>query len=95
MDELDYVSSSPDLKTVVRSVKPQDETDLPTLKRVLNRLDEYIVSLESIDSLTVDEGQFTVREQLLLNQRSVLLAKELKLLIETTVNDIKEKYNER
>ena len=93
-EELDYISSSPDMQTVKRSVKTQDETDLSTLERVLARLDKYIEHLLSIDSLTDDESQFTVREQLVLNQRSVLLAQELKLLVETTINDVKEKYKD-
>ncbi len=93
MEDLDYISSSPDMQSVKRDVKPQDETDLATLERVISRLDKYIEHHNSNDSLTTDESQFSVREQLALNQRSVLLAKELKLLIETTIDDVKEKYN--
>jgi len=90
-DDLEYISSAADFKTPGRDVKPQDETDLTTLERVFARLDKYIEEYNSNDALTADEAQFSVREQLVLNQRSVLLARELKLLVETTVSDIKEK----
>lgn len=93
MEELDYISSSPDLQPVQRKVKSQDESDLTTLQRVSARLDKYIAHHRSVDALTADEAQFPVRIQLVLNQRSVLLAEELRLLIDTTVNDVKEKYN--
>lgn len=91
-EDLDYISSSADMQPMLRSVKPQDESDLSTLERVLIRLEQYIVEHNSNDILTADESQFSVREQLVLNQRSVFLARELKLLVETTINDVKERY---
>lgn len=94
MDELDYISSSPDMQPAKREVKSQDEADLSTLELVLQKLDEYIESCQSIDSLTSDESQFPVRIQLVLNQRSVLLARELKQLVEGTINNVKEKYKD-
>jgi hypothetical protein len=93
MDDLDYISSAADLQHAKREVKSQDETDMSTLERVNLLLDEYIERYQTINFLTTDESQFSVREQLALNKRSVLLAEELKLLVDTTINDVKEKYN--
>lgn len=94
MEELEYISTSPDLQAVKRAVKPEDEANLPALKRCLIKLDSWIEQYNSNESLTVDESIFTVKEQLAINQRSVLMAKELKQLLETTINDIKEKYED-
>jgi len=83
MEELDYISSS-----------PQDEVDMPTLERVLVRLDEQIDFHNRLDSLSVSEQVLSVKEQLAVNQTVVSNLRELKLLVETTINDIKEKYKD-
>lgn len=93
-EELNYVSTSPDLQSVQRDVKPQDVTDMPTLERVLVKLNEWEALYMSVDSLTVDEKPFTVTQQLALNQKAVLMARELKLMVETTISDVKEKYKD-
>ena len=91
MEELEYISSSPDLQAVKRGVKPQDETDLPALERVLVTLDKQIDSYTSIDKLTLYDPKLSVNEQLAINQAVTQHLRELKLLVATTISDVKEK----
>jgi hypothetical protein len=91
-EELGYTSSSPLLATAPTSTKPQDEIDLPTLKRVQNMLEQQIVSYSTIDRLVVDEKDLTVKEQLAVNKAVAFHLTEIKLLVETVVANIREKY---
>ena len=91
-EELPFVSSSPLLATQNKKVKPQDELDLPTLKRVQALLEQRILEYQTIDRLTVSEDTFTVQQQLAINQSVKYHLEELKLLVDTTILSIKEKY---
>lgn len=91
-EELDYKSSSPLLATENKPVKPQDEVDMPTLKRVQQMLEEQIDSYSTIDRLSVDEKDLTVVQQLAVNKAIAFHLNEVKLLVETVVANIKEKY---
>lgn len=90
-EDLDYISSSPLLDTPVET-NTQDEEDLPTLKQVLKLLDAQIEDYKTIDMLNVNDPVFTVAEQLEINNRVVTHLGQLKILVETTIGNIKEKY---
>lgn len=91
-EELGYVSSSPLIATAPATTKPQDEVDLPTLKRVQKMLAEQIASYKTTDRLTVSEKDFTVKQQLAMNQSIAYHLNEVKLLVDTVVENIREKY---
>jgi hypothetical protein len=93
-EELDYISSSPMTRAIKREVKPQDELDMPTLEKVLLSIDRKIDFHNSLDSLSVSENILSVKEQLAVNQTVVTHLRELKLLVETTINNVKEKYKD-
>jgi hypothetical protein len=92
-EELPMLSSSPMLATRNEPTKPQDELDLPTLKRVQNMLADQIVSYSHISRLTVDEKDLTIKEQLAVNQSIAVHLTEVKLLVDTVIENIKEKYS--
>ena len=91
-EELEYKSSSPLLATAPTPVKPQDEIDLPTLKRVQTMLKSQIASYSHVDRLTVDEKDLTVQQQLAVNKAIVFHLTEVKLLVDTAITAIREKY---
>ena len=91
-EELNYVSSSPLVATQPQAVKPQDEIDMPTLKRVQKMLAAEIAARKTTDRLTVDETHFTVKEQLAMNQEIAHALTEIKLTVDSVINNIKEKY---
>lgn len=91
-EELPLISSSPLLATQAKQTVPQDEIDLPTLKRVQRTLEKQIESYKTIDRLTVDEKDFTVKQQLAINQSIRFHLTELKLLVDTAIDNIREKY---
>lgn len=93
-EELPLISSSPLLATENKPVKPQDEMDLPTLKRVQNTLEAQIASYASIDRLTVEEKGLTVKQQLAVNKAIAFHLTELKLMVDTAIEGIKEKYEQ-
>lgn len=91
-EELTYVSSSPLLDTAPTPAKPKDEIDLPTLKRVQKMLQDQIASYSTIDRLTTDEKNLSVQQQLAVNKAIVQHLTEVKLLVDTVVENIREKY---
>lgn len=93
-EELPYISSSPDLQVVKRDVRPQDESDLSTLERISVTLDKQIKGYNSIDNLSVYDPKLSVTQQLAVNQAVTQHLRQLKLLVETTINDVKEKYRD-
>lgn len=94
-EELPFISSSPLLATQNKPVTTQDEKDLSTLKRVLAHLEQRIAEYQTIDRLEVNEVPFTVQQQLAVNKSIVYHLQEEKLMIETVINNIKEKYSGR
>ena len=91
-EELPLISSSPLLDTAPVPPKPQDEVDLPTLKRVQQMLDEQIASYDSVDRLTVDEKELTVVQQLAVSKAIKQHLTEIQVLVDTVITNIKEKY---
>ena len=91
-EELPLISSSPLLATEAKKTVPQDEIDLPTLKRVQRTLEQQIESYKTIDRLTVDEKDFTVKQQLAINQSIRFHLTEIKLLVDSAIDNIREKY---
>ena len=91
-EELPMLSSSPLLATQAPKTKPQDELDLPALKRVQNMLTDQIATYSSIQRLTVDEKDLTIKQQLAVNQAIAFHLQEVKLLVDTVIENIKEKY---
>lgn len=90
-EELDYVSSSP-LLVEAETPKFQDETDEPALKRIQTILGEQIKSYDSIQRLALDDKSLSVEQQLAVNRAIVIHLQEIKLLVDTTLTSIKEKY---
>ena len=93
-EELPLLSSSPLLTTAPVKTRPEDEKDLPTLKRVQEKLKEQIQSYSTIDRLVVDEKDLSVKEQLAVNKAIVFHLRELELLVDTVIENVKEKYSE-
>lgn len=91
-EELPMISSSPLMATAPPKTKPQDEIDLPALKRVQKKIDEAIASYSTIERLVVDEKDLTVKEQLAVNKAIVIHLQDLKLTVDTTITNVKEKY---
>ena len=91
-EELSYVSSSPILATQQPKTKPQEELDLPTLKKVQNMIVDEIAARKTTDRLTIDETHFTVKQQLAMNQEIALILSEIKLTIDSAITNVKEKY---
>lgn len=92
-EELDYVSSSSLLAPKVE-VKPQDEIDLPTLKKIQIILQKQIDSYDSISRLSMEEKDLTLRQQLAVNDSIKQHLTQVKALVDTTIDDIKEKYSD-
>lgn len=93
-EELDYVSSSPLLATAPATTKPQDEIDLPTLKKVQLLMAQQIALCDSNSTLDLKESEFKVKQQVFLNRRLAEKLTEVKLLVDTVIDNIKEKYSE-
>lgn len=91
-EELPILSSSPLLATAPESTKPQDEIDLPTLKRIQKTLNAQIASYATIDRLSVDEKELTVVQQLAVNKAITFHLTELKLMVDTVIENVREKY---
>jgi hypothetical protein len=92
---LGYNSSQPDFTAFAlpSETRAQNEVDLPALQRVSKILKERSAYFASVSSLQVDEVDFTVKQQLLNNQRMLSLINELEGLINRTVKETKEKMN--
>ena len=91
-EELDYVSSSPLVETRKPEPKVQDEKDISTLKKVSKMMADEIEAYACVDRLTIDETNFTVKEQLAMNKSIATSIKEFKLTIDSAINNVKEKY---
>jgi len=91
-EELPLLSSSPLMATAPAQTKPQDEVDIPTLKRVQAKVNEQLQSYQTIERLVVDEKDLTVKEQLAVNKAISFHLKEIKLMVDTVVDNIREKY---
>ena len=94
-EELNYVSSSPLVETQKPKVKPQDERDISTLKKVQQMFLDEIAARKTTDRLTVDETHFTVKQQLAMNQEIALILNDIKLTVDAAINNVKEKYGEQ
>ena len=93
-EELDYISSSPLIETENEPVKTQDELDLPTLKAVCLTLEAQIKFYDSVDSLDVGNKNFTVKQQLAVNKRVKLNLEQALTMVQSTIENIKEKYEQ-
>jgi hypothetical protein len=91
-EELGYISSSPLVATQKTEATPQDERDLSTLKKVQGMLAKEIEARKTTDRLTLDETIFTVKEQVALNKEIAIILGEIKLTVDTAINNVKEKY---
>lgn len=91
-EELSYVSSSPLLATRKKDVKLQDEVDFPTLLKIGEMLSAQIESYATTDRLTIDETNFTVKEQLAINKAISMHLTELKATVDSGIKNVKEKY---
>jgi hypothetical protein len=92
MEELEYVSSSADMLPTQRDVKPQDEADMPALERVAALFATWEDNYSRIDQLSAYDPKLSVDQQLLVNQAVTNHLRQLKQLVDTTINDVKEKY---
>lgn len=95
---LGYNSSAPDL--IAREVvKPIDEEQVSTLERVLALLDSREVYYKTVDAISLEPEHlkvFTAEQQLAMNKKMVFHVQELRGMIQTTINKVKEKQeNER
>jgi hypothetical protein len=91
-EELAYVSSSPIVATQKPKAKVQDELDISTLKKVSKMMEEEIAARKTTDRLTIDETNFTVKQQLAMNQEVARIISEFKLTVDSAVNNVREKY---
>lgn len=91
-EELPFVSSSPLVATQKPAAKAQDEKDLSTLVKVQSLLAERIAAYSTIAYLTVDEKNFTVKEQLAISQAIMVNLQEIKLMVDAAITNVKEKY---
>lgn len=93
-DDFDYISSSPaDVVPDARVTHPE-AAELPTLQRVLKAVEESIAVRLTIDALD-PKGKTAISTQLLVNKEIVKDLRKIKLLIESTIGDIKEIENGR
>lgn len=90
-EDLDYISSSPLLNAPV-DTNPTDEADMPALKIVEALLDEQIASYSSIDQLDPSNKDLTIEQQLAVNKKVQTHLQELKIVINTVVEKVREKY---
>ena len=93
-DELGYLSSTNN-SSVQPEVNLRDEQDLPTLQQIHEYIVNTIPSYDSIESLTLDETTLTVKEQLAVNKSVKMHLENVKMTIEATMENIKEKYSGR
>ena len=91
-EELGYVSSSPDFAPI-DGPKVQDEADLSTLEQVFNVLEDRKAFYKSVDAISLDQKDETLREQMKDNKRMLYHIQELEMLIRSTINKVREKQN--
>lgn len=88
-ENLPYLFSARTSEGPQRNINP-DEADLGTLVRLEKLLDSQISTYLTIDSVTTDEQTFSVKQQLAINQKVVGHLRELKLLVESAIDEVKE-----
>ena len=93
-EELGYVSSSPLVATQKPAPKAQDEKDISTLNKVSKMMEAEIAAYASVDRLTIDETNFTVKQQLAMNKSIAISIKEFKLTVDSAINNVREKYEQ-
>lgn len=92
-EELGYNSSSPLLGSRIQT-KPQDEMDLPALKRVQAQFESQIASYSTITRLVIGDPNFSIEQQLAVNAKVVEHLLENKAIVDVVIDDIKEKYSD-
>lgn len=95
LNNLGYASSAPDFSGLApaTNTKPQDEADLPALLMVSRLLANRRAYYTSVESLSI--GDLTVENQLIINKKVLFHIQELENLVNTTVQRVKERLNER
>lgn len=90
--ELGYVSSSSNFIDVdpVQEVNVHDEADMPALVKVLQLINDRKAYYASIASLSARDDDFSIEEQLLVNQKVVNHLDEMQVLINDAVSKVKE-----
>lgn len=92
-DELEYYGTvrNNDAK---RSVKTQDENDLPALKALEALYSKQIAIYDSVDKLVLGDTVFTIEQQLAVNKEVKARLLEQKMLVDEVIEDIREKYEQ-
>ena len=88
-EELGYLSSPHPFGSSRLTTNP-DVDDIPTLSRIEEILEGQIQSYLTIDALTTSDATFTVEQQLAVNQKVVGHLRELRLLVQTAIDEVKE-----
>lgn len=89
MEDLDYTSSSPDFATRAPE-SHEDEADLSALVRVSKLLANRQAYYQSVDSLSLEDKNLTVEQQLAVNKQVLFHIQELEGLVEGAINNVKE-----
>lgn len=89
---LGYVSSSANFIDVDPKIEvnTNDEADMPALVKVLELINDRKAYYVSIASLSVRDADFSVEEQLLVNQKVVNHLDEIQVLINDAIGKVKE-----
>lgn len=88
-EELGYVSLPHPFGSRQVSTNP-DVEDLRTLNRIMELMDLQINSYLTIDALTNGDTTFSVEQQLAINQKVVGHLREVRLLVQTAIEEVKE-----
>lgn len=91
-EELDYISSAESSQPQVDIVQ-QDEADLPVLRAIKRDNETRIASLNSNDSLSLEDKHFSIEQQLSNNQYLISYLRNHNLAIQDIEQNIKEKYS--
>lgn len=92
LNSLGYTSSAPDFDFAPKdTVKPQDEEDAPTLRRIIKLLDSRKAYYASKASLALGRRNLTIEHQLILDNEHLLLIQELESMIRGTLTKVQEK----
>ncbi len=90
---LGYTSSAPDFNLAPEvEVNYQDQADLPALEKSFKMLANLKNHYNSREALTYGVD-LTVENQLIINTRMVVHIQELESLLQSTINQVKEKIN--
>lgn len=91
-EELDYVSSAPDILEPKREVNPADESNLSTLERLVRLLDRQIEAYKTVDNLDLTDTVFSIEQQIAINKEVIVHLMDIRGLVQGTISDIKERY---